>query len=210
MLFDSYDVNCGWTLKVIESEREYWYTVEHQMKLLVNSLAGKAEKFPASLNRFVLDYIDLLIQRTKSLQSYRIDGDELERSGIDRLSWDKFLGVTLYSTLGCLRWCEKHEVLPRSGRGLLRRWILDLEKRQEREIVTCDGIVHSFTVHEPPNKWSTDKEIHRNLRDLVAATVDEDADKERRMSDARHAVYEIESIILVSRGETRTLHIKFL
>lgn len=202
-LFDSYGANCGWTLKVIGSESEYRTTVEDQMWLLVNSPAGKAGRLPASLYHFVMDYIHLLRQRVASLRSFRIDPDKTEWSGIRTASSGmsgKGSPLARPWSLASIKWCGRDEILPRSGVKLLMRWIRDLEKREEREFVTPYGNVLSLAVLETVNDPVIDSEIRRNLRILCDAIEDQDRDMERQVLDAKGAIYNIESVVLVSKN----------
>lgn len=196
-LFDSYSANCGWALRIIESEAEYWNAVEDEMELLINSPAGKAGKLPSSLNPFVLAYIDLLTLRARLFHHYRVDADELDQSGMERLSWDRMdwlQGHTLDSTLKSLKWCISHDVTPRSGVSLLERWIRDVEKLQNEIRLEQAG--------EKGEDWSKEEQIRQHLRSLRSASESEALNMKFRVRNARDIIYDIESTILVSKDDT--------
>lgn len=186
-LFDSYTTNGGWKLLVIEDEREYWDTVDDQMDLLLNSPAAKSGRLPTSLSPFMQHYIDLLKQRARSLEGFRIDADELEQLGLESLPWALWPGITPSSSISCLRWCEHHEIYPRSGVNLLERWIRDLGKPKPYLDPSEDAHAHDDK-YESIGQWLL------NLRD---ATREEDS---AGLNNARSAIYAIESIVLVSES----------
>lgn len=199
-LFDKYSANCGWTLRVIDGEKEYWTTVEYQMDLLVNSPAGKAARLPASLHPFVLDYIDLLEQRARSIREF--DADKLTSSGMDHLVWEGHRVATLESIIGDLKWCELHEILPRCGISLLQRWIRDLEEHRATFHLDFYGTIYLPKISEPRYD-PLDSGIRHHLRKLGDAIKNEDLDMERRIVDARYSICEIESLGIVSQGGAR-------
>lgn len=196
VLFDSYNVNCGWTLKVIENEKEYWTTVEGEMKLLMDSPASQARKLPASLNSFLLDYIDELLQRGQSLFPLKIDADELDRSGMDYLSWDLESGYTPQSTLKSLEWCMTHHIFPRSGPTLLQWWM--------RDVADPQNAIHLEQTSVPIKDWVKQGLIRQLLQKLSAAIEDENLDLERRMLKAWHAIEDIEAFFQVRKDYARS------
>lgn len=183
-LFDSYAANSGWTLKVIESEREYWTTVENEMKLLVNSPASQARKLPASLNSFLLDYVDDLLVRADSLFPSRVDADELDRSGMDHLSWDFESGYTPQSTLESLVWCIDHNVNPLSGPSLLQWWI--------RDVGYPENEIRREQIRRPREDWVKQCHIRRLLHQLSVAIGDGNLDLRCRKLKAWNAIKKIE------------------
>lgn len=192
-LFDSYSVNGGWTLKVIDSEIKYWRTAESQLALLINSPAGKAERLPASLSPFVLEYIEALMQRARSLLHFDVDTDELMRSDTEHLIWDKSQWVTSGSPLHrLLQWCEKHEVFPRSGRTMLWAWVGNLIKRQLR--------ARQGQVGERTNDSFVQVQVCAYLLHLAAAIEDYDMDIGSQIIYAQRFIHGIECVKLVSRS----------
>lgn len=192
-LFESYSANCGWTLRVIEDEMEYWTTVEREMALLIQSSAGR--RLPESLNHFVLDYIELLTQRSKSLTS-KVDAVRLEELSMERLNWDSLQGINPELTLNSLEWCEKFNVTPRTGKGLLRRWIRELRKMKR----LGETPVEQAGEQEAEPSGGRFEKIGRHLRQLDAAVVGERyLDLEDWMRGAKFALHGIESTMLVSR-----------
>lgn len=190
-LYDCYGENCGWTLKIIETEREYWVTVQSELELFINSPVGKSAKLPASLEPLVRDYIVFLRGLAGSLEDSS-NADTLDRSGMENLSWDRKLGYTPRSVLKDLRWCKSQDVTPRSGLNLLRRWISDVEHPQNE--------IRLEQLSEPREDWFKQEQIRRKLDELSAAIEDEELDMERRTFNAKRAIDDIESIILVSKG----------
>lgn len=196
-LFESYRANCGWTLRIVESEIQYWNAVEDEMELVLNSPAGKSGRLPASLNSLVLDYIDILTQRARSMYPHSVDADELYQSGMERLSWNLDQGYTAQSTLKSLKWCMSHNVTPRYGVRLLKRWIRDVEKSQneirlERGSETREDVL-------------TQRQIRRKLLELSVVVEHDNQGMETRMFAARRAVCEIQSIIFVSKSGAPSL-----
>lgn len=189
-LFESYGANCAWTPRVIENEIEYWITVEDEMELLIRSPAGQG--LPASLNHFVLDYIELLMRRSKSLTTM-VDALGVGNLSMDRLKWDWSQGVAPRQTLTSLEWCERHRVTPLSGRGLFRRWIRDLRRRLDQVPVGQAG--------EQGEERSDGlfEEIGQHLRELDAVVRETYLDLEDRMRRARLSLHMIEHIALVSK-----------
>lgn len=192
-LFESYGANCGWTLRFIWDEMHYWTTVEDEMELLLNSPAGQG--LSASLNRFVLDYIELLMQRSESLFPFEGRGRQhyIEAMSLNHLKWDWSQGATPPSTLKSLEWCESHNVIPECGRGLLRRWIREVRKRQD-EIPVQQVAEEGAEQSDGPSM-----KIGRALGELEVRV------REHRTLHAQSLVYEIESIILVSKDRTSIL-----
>ncbi|KAI7783746.1 hypothetical protein LA080_011455 [Diaporthe eres] len=189
-LFESYGANCGWTVRFIENEMHYWTTVEDEMELLLNSPAGQG--LSASLNRFVLDYIELLMQRSKSLFPFegRRHQHYIEAMSLYHLKWDWSQGATPPSTLKSLEWCESHNVIPHCGRGLLRRWMRDVRKRQD-EIPVQQVAEEGAEQSDGPSM-----KIGRALGELEVILRDDYRDIEHRTQHAQSLVYGIESIIL--------------
>lgn len=198
-LFDIYGVNCGWTLRFIESETQYWDTVEGEMGQLMNSPAG--QKLPASLKQFVLDYTEFLMQRSISLLTSRVGEDKIAALSLGRLKWDWSQGATPQSTLKSLEWCESHNVVPYCGRGLLRRWIRDLRKRQNETPVQQASELGAERSDGPLMK------IGRSLRELEAILREDNPDKGCRRQHAQSLVDGIESTILVSKDSASILDI---
>lgn len=190
-LYDRYGENCGWTLKIIETEREYWITVQDELELLINSPVGKFGKLPASLNSFVWNYISFLTRLARSLENSS-NASTLDRSGMENLLWDRKLGYTPRSVLKDLRWCISQDVTPRSGLDLLKWWIRDVEHPQNE--------IRLEQLSEPREDSSKQEQIRRILTELSAAIQDEKPDMERRTFNAKRAIDDIESIILVSKG----------
>lgn len=200
-LFESYGANCGWTLRFIQKEIHYWTTVEDEMELLLNSPAG--QRLPASLNRFVLGYIELLMQRSKSLLPFEVRQHQhyIEAMSLYHVKWDWSQGATPQSTLKNLEWCESHNIIPHCGRGLLRRWIRDVRKRQDEVPVQQAGEEGAEQSDESSMK------IGLALGELEVILRDDYRDKERRTQHAQISVHGIESIILVSKDRASILNL---
>lgn len=194
-LFNSYDTNCGWTLKIIKSEREYWATVEDQMELLINSPAGKAGLLPASLKPFVLDYIDRLKKWSRSLLRFSVDPDEFDRLGVYNPAWDKRQEITSRSILVRLEWCELHDVTPRSGLNLLRRWIDQVRFCANGADFADDTTVDPQTEEDSP----AHKIIYMSLKFLDSLLRKKNIDTEYQKMRAARAIHKIEDIFLVSQ-----------
>lgn len=190
-LFDNYSANCGWTLRFIESEGEYWNTVSNQMELLIKSPAGRTRRLPASLRPFVIDYMRSLMQWTGSLLLDRVDAEEQEPSGMDRIVWDLWGENTLRSAIEHLKWCEQHDVFPHSGISLLQRWIRDLENHYRGLGLRTTRRLLCLILQQ---------EIRKALKSLAEAIKDEKIDTDSRMIIAKSSVYRIEAATFVSKA----------
>lgn len=191
-LFDSYGANCGWSLKAIKNEMDYWATVEDEMELLMNSPAGQG--LPVSLERFVLDYIKVLTMRFKSLIS-EVDAENAKQWRMDRLILDcpESRGVTLQSTLNSLEWCESHNVMGPSRRPLLRQWIRDLRKSLNQVPVEQAG------EQEAEQNLAPGVLIGKVLRDLDVAVGEEHLDVQIRKDRAYRSIGMIQSFVPVRK-----------
>jgi hypothetical protein len=168
-LFHHYRANRGWTLRLINSECEYWATVEEQMELLMNSLVGKARMLPASLSPFVHDYSVALTHRVSLLRFPRITGEELGRWVVYPFIWDNWKGVTPTSTMSRLKCYEQSRVF-----SLMKIPTGKFEKPNKRYLTDAFGAVHTwFGIHGS----SDGEQIHQYLLELGAALSEEDSKK---------------------------------
>lgn len=190
-LFDNYSTNSGWTLRFIYSEKEYWSTVEDQMKLLIHSPTGQSGRLPASLRPYVLGYTQVLRERASSVLPFSTDGIELKQSVMYCLTWNQAQGITPDFAHRCLGWCADEGIFPRSGKSLLLMWTVDLlgqisQKRPEpASSQTGNTILQTLIQY---HLWTLDNAIRDKSLDL---------DDGWRVK-AQCAIHDIESIALVS------------
>lgn len=109
----AYDVSCGWDLRFIDDENEYWISVEEQMRRLGDSLErrplGKGH-LPASLRPEIIRYTQYVSWRFNEL--HLRNSDSLRKK-----------------TLDILPRCQEADIIPRSSRREfpgLHEWIKEV------------------------------------------------------------------------------------